>query len=174
MQEELSSLETGISRIPSETAADGRCRKREEGSSRGRSWEDRQTRTRACSPKLGYGKGRGLEGNRHLLPALILADPPLRGQTGKMETETVGPPSSLVPSLNHILSLFSEALVSQPRDLYQPHLVYPHNRDEEAEHVVLLPTSFSKGPCVCQCQGAWGRGGQHLRTDPGLLVPWGL
>lgn len=39
---------------------------------------------------------------------------------------------------------------------------------------ILMPASFSKGRCVCQSAGGFGGGGQHLRTNPGLLVPWEL
>lgn len=160
MQEELSSLETGISGIPCETAADGRCRKQDEGNSRGRSWEGKIDSNSCPLPQAGVQSKQGTGGEQTPAACLDPGRSPSQGSDGQAGARNSGTPpiSSPVPSLNHILSLFSKALVTQPRDLYQPHLVYPHNGDEEAEHVVLLPTSFSKGRCVCQCQGGWGRG----------------
>lgn len=83
--------------------------------------------------------------------------------------------SSPLPFPESHLSFFFEALIARPRDLFQSHLFYPHNGAEEGRHACTDACKLFKGTVyACVGGGGWKGGGQHLRTSPGLLIPWGL
>lgn len=68
VQKKPSFLETGVSGVPSDTAADGRRRKGMRTTAEEDPQTARQTQTRTHSPGAGVGLSWRLEGTGHLLP----------------------------------------------------------------------------------------------------------